>query len=189
MLWLIHSRDDISAATAWNKQLLQSTWHGSIHNMAANEVAHGPVSRRVVENVQRLRRARGWSLERLSQELGRVGRPILSTGLNRLEQGRRRIDADDLVALAVVLDVSPLTLMLPFEATGVVQVTKDLEAEALTAWSWMRGVSPLVSPADEDDSQFAVIDFQRRSLPPGVRPRISPGLATRLADHAHGTEA
>jgi transcriptional regulator with XRE-family HTH domain len=148
--------------------------------MAANEVVHGPASRRVVENVKRLRHERSWSLERLSKEMTEAGRPILSTGLNRLEQGRRRIDVDDLVALAAVLEVSPITLMLPFDTNGTVQVTDGLEADSMAAWEWMRGGRPLTVPANEDDLPFALIEFQRRSLPPGARPLWSPKWSERV---------
>ena len=153
--------------------------------MATNEVAHGPVSRRVAENVKRLREGLGWSLARLSQELGDRGRPILSTGLHRLEQGRRRIDADDLVALAAVLDVSPITLLMPFTAEGTVELTDSLTAEALVAWDWMRAARPLVLPVDDrEESVHQAVRFQMRALPMGARamPKLLTGFFSENED-------
>src|SRR5688572_416451 len=108
--------------------------------MATNEVQHGPVSRVVVSNVRRLREAKGWSYPKLSEEMARVGRPILATGLHRLENGKRRVDADDLVALAMALEVSPVTLLMPFTAQGSVELTDTISADALDAWDWSRGL-------------------------------------------------
>jgi transcriptional regulator with XRE-family HTH domain len=74
-------------------------------------VVHGPTSRKVVENVKRLRAERRWSLVELSEEMGQAGRPILSSGLHRLERGKRRVDVDDLVALARVFAVNVTELL------------------------------------------------------------------------------
>lgn len=60
----------------------------------------GQVGLTVVANVERLRKARRLSLRALSDRLAGLGRPILPIGLSRLSQGKRRVDADDLVALA-----------------------------------------------------------------------------------------
>lgn len=137
--------------------------------MATNEVPRGPISAHVVENVKRLRAGRRWSLTELSEEMTRVGRPILSTGLHRLEQGKRRIDADDLVALAAALDVSPITLLMPYTAHGTVKLTESLETEALAAWDWMRGVRPLDLPEEREEAMIRAVAFQARALPMGAR--------------------
>jgi ribosome-binding protein aMBF1 (putative translation factor) len=67
----------------------------------------GGVGRNVVANVEQLRQARGLSFRALSEMLGAVGRPILPAVLHRLSQGKRRVDADDLVAFAAALGVTP----------------------------------------------------------------------------------
>lgn len=125
------------------RRLSLSSWCGSLVKVAANEVQHGPVSRHVVENIRRLREGKGWSYPRLSEEMTRAGRPILSTGLHRLENGKRRIDVDDLTGLALALDVSPITLLMPFTARGTAELTPEVTADALDAWDWMRGLRPL----------------------------------------------
>jgi transcriptional regulator with XRE-family HTH domain len=121
-----------------------SSWYENVRNVATNEVAHGPVSRRVVENVKALRDQLGWSLARLSQELERVGRPILATGLHRLEQGKRRIDADDLVGLALALRVTPARLLLPAEPVDAVLLTEQRSVSWQEAWRWVSGEQPLL---------------------------------------------
>lgn len=137
--------------------------------MATNEVPRGPVSGYVVENVKRLRADRRWSLAEMSEKMKEVGRPMLSSGLHRLEQGKRRIDADDLVALAAALDVSPISLLMPFTAQGEVQLTETLQAEALAAWDWMRATRPLELPAEREEAVIKAVAFQGRALPSGAR--------------------
>src|SRR4051795_10305771 len=111
--------------------------------MATNEVPRGPISGYVVENVKRLRAERRWSLAELSDEMEKAGRPMLASGLHRLEQGKRRIDVDDVVALGIAFDKDPVTLLLPPEADGVVRLTAEREVPAELAWAWMRGNTSL----------------------------------------------
>jgi len=73
----------------------------------------GEAGRNVAANVERLRKTRGLSLQGLSDLLGECGRPILPTVLHRHVQGKRRTDADDLVAFAAVLGVTAGELLAP----------------------------------------------------------------------------
>ena len=90
--------------------------------MASREITRGPVATHVSRNVADLRRKRGMSLAQLSEVMTDfAGRPILASGLGKIETGERRVDVDDLVALAMALDVSPVRLLLPrpqAEASG-----------------------------------------------------------------------
>lgn len=135
---------------------------------AANEVVPGPTTRYVIANVKRLRAEQNLSQADLSRRMSEVGRPILPTGLHRLENGRRRIDVDDLIGLALALGVSPVTLLLPPIAEGEVELTDTTTVDARAAWEWARARRPLDEPADDDG--YAAADFLRRSLPRGVRP-------------------
>lgn len=51
------------------------------------------------------------TLDAVSRRLGDIGRPIDVSALAKLEKGQRRIDVDDLVALAEVLGVSAAWLV------------------------------------------------------------------------------
>lgn len=68
--------------------------------MAGKEIRLGPAGEQVRANVKRLRGHMSYA--ELSRELERVGRPIPPLGLKRIEEGERRVDVDDLVALAEV---------------------------------------------------------------------------------------
>jgi transcriptional regulator with XRE-family HTH domain len=77
---------------------------------------HPPIAetgRNVIANIEQLRAARHLSFRGLSDLLGALGRPILPAVLHRLSQGKRRVDADDLAAIAAVLGVSPADLLAP----------------------------------------------------------------------------
>lgn len=95
-------------------------------------------------NLKRLRAP--LSLRRLAQRLREIGHPICADGLNRMEMGRRQATVGDLVALAVVLDVSPATLLMPAER-GPVQLTPGVRATWDAAWRWVTGDQPLVREA------------------------------------------
>jgi transcriptional regulator with XRE-family HTH domain len=51
------------------------------------------------------------SLQAVSERLAELGRPILPSGLSKIEQGDRRVDVDDLVALAAALETVPSALL------------------------------------------------------------------------------
>lgn len=73
----------------------------------------GRVGRNVLQNVHQLRQARRFTFVELSERLSAAGRPIPVLGLRRLETGTRRVDVDDLAALAEVFGVPPGFLMEP----------------------------------------------------------------------------
>ena len=76
--------------------------------MTGKEISLGPTGETVRENVARYRKTAGLSFAELSRNLEAVGRPLAPLGLRRIEAGERRVDVDDLMALAVVLGVHPL---------------------------------------------------------------------------------
>lgn len=109
----------------------------------------GPTGETVRENVARLRKGAELSYAELSRELGRRGHPIPPLGLRRIESGERRVDVDDLTALAFALDVNPHALLLPHlrgddvrrEVTG-----QDFPAMPTDEiWRWAEGDRPFLS--------------------------------------------
>lgn len=127
----------------------------------------GPTGDAVRLNIKRLREERGLSYAALSRGLAEVDRPIPTLGLSRIESGQRRVDADDLAALAVVLGVHPVGLLLPFTGVGTVEITGAGTVPARDAWKWAEGRRPLQAPADDDGT--AEVDFQKHARPKGIR--------------------
>jgi transcriptional regulator with XRE-family HTH domain len=79
----------------------------------------GPAGRDLIANVGRLLVERGLSQRKLSAELERIGRPISPLGVSRLLKAERRVDVDELLALAEVLQVPPeVLLMAPEDANA-----------------------------------------------------------------------
>lgn len=74
--------------------------------MSGRPLPIGPTGRRVAANIAAARRERGLTLTDLAADLDNLGRRIPEQSLSHIEQGRRRVDMDDLVVLAVALDVS-----------------------------------------------------------------------------------
>ncbi len=90
----------------------------------------GPMHRRVAAGVAYWRNKRGWSLDDLSENLADIGRPIHAVSLSRLGTGQRRIDVDDLAALAKVFGVRPEDLLSPAEPNELRAQAERLMAEA-----------------------------------------------------------
>ena len=100
----------------------------------------GPTGETVRANIIRLRAYRRLGYTDLSERLKDLDQQIPPLGLRRIENGARRVDADDLFALAVALGVSPVTLLIPnaddggeqVAATGIIE---KCDAERL--WNWV----------------------------------------------------
>src|ERR1700694_4051563 len=74
----------------------------------------GPTGETVRADIQRLRAGQNLGYTTLACILDEeVGRPRADTGVRRAESGDRRVDVDDLIALAVALRVSQISLLLP----------------------------------------------------------------------------
>ena len=113
---------------------------------ARGPIPLGPVGRYVIRNLERLREERGLTYRQLADRLSDIGRPIPTLGLSRIEKGNRRVDADDLVALCVALEVSPAALLLPPDPGGAddeIELTENLTVPGHAARRWAAGHSPL----------------------------------------------
>lgn len=126
----------------------------------------GPTGEQVRANVERIRKAQGLTYKELADRLASLNRPIPTLGLSRIERGERRIDADDLVALALVLGVNPNALLFPDVADGSpAQVTAAERLNtAYEVWQWADGKEPLRDGDDPDEFHVRVRPKGRRYL-------------------------
>ncbi|MFH9038961.1 helix-turn-helix domain-containing protein [Streptomyces sp. NPDC017966] len=128
----------------------------------------GPTGEQVRANVERVRESRGMTKKQLADRVSELGRPIPPLGISRIEAGTRRVDADDLVALAIALRVSPATLLLPWgPADGSATVTAAGPVTAAEAWMWADGIRPL--KVSEQDPHGDVQRYQLDSRPAWAR--------------------
>jgi transcriptional regulator with XRE-family HTH domain len=112
--------------------------------MATDEVLRGPTGETVRQNVARLRAKRGLSLRALAAKTEESNRPLGHGSINQIEQGRRRVDVDDLMVLSVALGVSPLAILFPQSPKGKRDNKARIEVEATgigttrlgVLWSW-----------------------------------------------------
>jgi transcriptional regulator with XRE-family HTH domain len=131
--------------------------------MASTPLVTGPTALRTAKNVERFRKARGLDQKGLSARTKAAGRPMVPTVISKIERADRRVDVDDLVALAIALDVSPSRLLMP---AGVgdedVALTDEVTVSAREAWEWVSGTRPL--PADPDpNGSPAMVNFDRNT--------------------------
>ena len=147
------------------------------------ETPEGLVSR----NVRDLRDQRRHTVRSLSALLSELGRPILPSGITKIEDGSRRVDVGDLVALAIALGVNPSRLLLPADYRGdEIALTPSVRAAPDLAWLWARGEAPLLAgemAIGHGDRPYGEIvdDFRRHALPGRVRP-FADHTAVRAAE-------
>ena len=135
--------------------------------------ALGPVGERVAARLKRIRQERGLTLSDLASKLDDLGRPILVSALSKIEKGQRRVDADDLIALALALDVSPNQMLLPPDAsmTTTIELTKSMTMDASAAWRWATQDVPLPTSVSGPVAQSAYLEQVRRIAPSHLHDR------------------
>jgi len=79
-------------------------------------MVQGQVGRTTAGQVRAVRNRRQLSQRALSARLTELGRPLVPSAVAKIETGERRVDVDDLIALALALEVSPARLLLPDHA-------------------------------------------------------------------------
>jgi hypothetical protein len=107
----------------------------------------GPIGRYLIQNLDELLDEQKLTYREVSDRLKQIGRPIPALGLSRISKGTRRVDVDDLIALAIVLEVSPAALVLPRdpggEEDGAIKLTESLQVPGQAARRWASGHTPL----------------------------------------------
>jgi transcriptional regulator with XRE-family HTH domain len=125
----------------------------------------GAVGRQVAENLAMLRHGAGMKQQELSERLEAIGRPVPATSISKAEKGERRVDVDDLVALAMALDTSPNRLLLPVdERDAIIDLAPNVQVSQAYAWQWATGEWP-AGPDVRDRPFSAFQNFRWRALP------------------------
>lgn len=107
---------------------------------------YGLIARTVGNAVRERREELGLTYAQLARRLAKAGQTVPTLGLRNIEAGVRRVDVDELVALALVLDVSPATLLMPQRLSPgttvhVQGLGADVSAERF--WRWLTAEYPL----------------------------------------------
>lgn len=128
-------------------------------NMGTNPVQRDATAETVSANVKRLRKEKNLGLRGLANKLGDAGRPLGHSAVDQIEKGTRRVDVDDLIALAAALDVSPITLLLPLipgvdNSAEMLAVAKD-NLSVSRLWLWLRADATLPGYAGSQRRFFA----------------------------------
>jgi transcriptional regulator with XRE-family HTH domain len=107
-------------------------------------------TRAVAERVRALRAERRWTAQKLADEMTAAGLDWNRGVVTKLETGRREsVSITELLALAFVLDVPPLTLLLPTEDVDY-QVTPQVVRAASRVGAWV--IAPGPPPTRDGES-------------------------------------
>ena len=133
----------------------------------------GPTADTARNALSRLRKAAKLSLRELAAEMPAGPGQLSHSAIGEVERGVRRLDLDELTALAAALRVSPITFFLgdPGESRPDDLITLTGLGEPVTAQSgllWLRGLAPADPKEATDD--WAAEGFRRRSLPEWALP-------------------
>lgn len=120
-----------------------------------------PVST-IARRIKELRARRGWTAEKLGNELTRHGAKFDRFTISNLESGKRQnVTVDELMAMAVVFDVAPVNLLVPLDDAPYV-ITSERTESADTVRSWVRGQEAL--PGTDERTFHAEVSAQDMRL-------------------------
>lgn len=96
-------------------------------------------SQRLVYNLVKIRAARRLTWEEISYGLRAAGHPIPVLGLRRVVAGQRRLDLDEVAALALLLGVRPWWRLAAEDLEVTLEVQSRLEDLLRDAWTGPMG--------------------------------------------------
>ncbi|WP_158508462.1 helix-turn-helix domain-containing protein [Streptomyces sp. CCM_MD2014] len=154
---------------------------------------YGPTGDAVARNLKDLREARGLTIYGLSGALNKAGRPITPSAIAKIEKKQRQVSVDDLMALAIVLNVNPSALLFPRDDSpgtivellpGRYEDGGEIRATAWHVWQWADGETQLFDHPDAEKSIDARIKYIQQARPPR-RGRVE---MARALQEFHGAE-
>lgn len=140
-----------------------------IRGMAGKKIEMSATGRTVAKNITRYRKSKGMTYTELSKRLAAAGRDVSPLAVRRIEEQGRRVDVDDLIAIAAALGERPNTLLFPDvdESSSQCEVTGVGALDASLLWDWLQGLDILPSAGKEEQRfQRRNIQFDLSSIPP-----------------------
>ncbi len=112
----------------------------------SSEFAQRP-SDTVRERIQHARMRKGWNQRELAEAMTSAGWPIDRSTIAKIESGTShradRLTVNEVIGFAVVLGMSPLHLLVPWENDVPVALTQKVTAPAWIVRGWVEGRLPL----------------------------------------------
>lgn len=103
--------------------------------------------RAVAERMRALRTGRGWSAQKLAEEMSKIGIKWDRSIVANLEYGRRHtVSVEEWLALAFVLSVAPIHLLVPTvgeEDMTLYALTPSTNSVPAYVRAWIRGQTPV----------------------------------------------
>jgi transcriptional regulator with XRE-family HTH domain len=98
----------------------------------------------IARNVESIRKERALTQAQLANVLREQGTPIDRASLSKIERpSGRKITVDELLALAIALEVAPINLTAPWEIDDEVELPDGSVVDGLSVRRWLRGYQPL----------------------------------------------
>jgi transcriptional regulator with XRE-family HTH domain len=118
---------------------------------------------RIAQGVRESRRAAGLTMAEVAQGCADRGVPEFTEhSLKNLESGRKTsVTVAEVVVLADILGVPPVTLLFPLGSSATVEVLPGREASTWDAIAWFTGETPLDGPAPEGSSRDVLDVFRQ----------------------------
>lgn len=112
-------------------------------------------------NISARRRALGLTAQEVADRTRNAMRPIGRSAISEVERGARRVDVDDLVALAVALETSPVDLLTPPTTASEIQLGQDdLLLFPDQTYRWLReggDIRAIARPGDPLEAELVAI--------------------------------
>lgn len=123
--------------------------------MAGKKTTVGSTGKTVSENIRRIRESKNMPYAELSRRLEALECPIPELGLRNIERGQRKVDTDELVALAIVLKTTPAFLLMhdTKNMEDLVELPGHDPLPAIRVWDWITGAEPIPGGA-KDKTEF-----------------------------------
>lgn len=146
-----------------------------------------PLSEVISQRVRSYRTGRGWSQQRLADEMDELGYPIDRVTLSKLEAGKTRTDnvpLREILVLAAALGVPPVLLFLPIGEGSDVHVTPEVRMDAELALAWVSGKEPFCVRGEDGSSRVRNVPVWKEA----TRPLYYLDEHQRLIENVHSTE-
>jgi transcriptional regulator with XRE-family HTH domain len=169
----------------------------TLYPVAGREIEVGEAGRRVAKAIQLTRQNKRMTLRDMAAALTTLGRPIGENSLGRMERGERRVDVDDLYAVAEVLEV-PVGHLLEGRVDATVSATVHAHAEVAAVVGQAEDARVVTDRAVEDlavrdrvirdlagrtpEEARRIAERLRGQIPAGLRPAAAAVAAARFDD-------